>query len=469
MTDELDSVSRQDAGRFPFLKRARRRLVELIGPEASLRGQLIRGAGGSLVLKVTDAALGLAVSLVLARALKPEGLGIYSFALSVVGLLGVPVMMGLPSLVVREVARYHVAGEWALLRGVLTRAAQVMVVLSAVIGPIAAAVVWARSDQIDPAQSETLMWALILLPLLSLNRLREASLLGLGRVFQALAPERLFSPVAMLLAIGAYMVTGELGPPEAMALNCMATTLVFLLGARFLARSVPSEVRGTRPKYDNGVWTRSLIPLSLLAGLNVIVSQTDLFMLGLLSTKADVGLYRVAFSGAALVLFFYAALNMVLMPHFARLYNAGDMERLQRLITTATRSVFASALPIAGAFVLFGGGILELVYGSAYRPAYLTLAILSGAQLFNVFTGSVYDALNMSGHERDTMKGVVLSAAANVVLNWLLIPHYGSTGAAIATSMSILLVNMSLVRMLWVKTSLWSPAFGRTLVSGRTR
>lgn len=445
----------------------RLRLGNLLGSDTTLRGQLLRGARSSLLLKISEAALGFMVSLVLARILQPEGYGVYSFALSVVGILGVPVMMGLPTLVLRETARYHATGEWALLRGILIRAFQAVAFLSALVGPLVAIAVWNWPDRIEQVQVHTLMWALILIPLTGFNRLRESTLLGLAKVRHALTPERLLLPILMLAAVGLYQLLGVLDPPGAMALYCGATAIALVLGARYMARDLPPGVRECRAAYANAYWFRSVLPLALLGGLNVILSQTDIFMLGLYSTKTDVGLYRVAFNGAALVLFFHAAINQSLQSHFVTLYASADRARLQRLITTATRGVTLAALPVAAALVVFGGDILEFAYGVAYRPAYPTLIILSLAQLFNVFTGSVYDILNMTGHEHDTLKGVMLSAVTNVALNAVLIPLLGPAGAALATGISMVLVNGTLVAILRARTGLWSPAAGYSLVSRR--
>lgn len=440
---------------------------QVFGSASSLRGQLFRGAGASIALKIADSVLGLLLSLVLARVLQPEGYGTYSFALSVVGILGMPVMMGLPTLVLREVARDRASGEWARIRGILTRATQFVLIMSALVIPVAVFVILAWHERLGKVQADALLWALILLPLMGLNRLREAALLGFGNVFHALAPERLLLPTAMIALLGFYGAFGRVGPPAAIALYGGASCLTFLLGVRFLLRSLPTEVLAAQPQYNNASWLRSMLPLSLLAGLNVLMSQTDIFMLGVLSTKEEVGLYRVAYSGGALVLFFYIALNIVLTPHVAALHKSGDMDRLQRLIITATRSTTAGALPVVTALGFLGGPILELIYGSPYRPAYIALAILACAQFFNVLTGDVYGVLNMTGHERETLKVVVVGAVLNVGLNAALIPRFGSAGAAAATAVAIVMSNCALVWILWTKTGLWSPAFGYLMIVGR--
>jgi O-antigen/teichoic acid export membrane protein len=60
--------------------------------------------------------------------------------------------------------------------------------------------------------------------------------------------------------------------------------------------------------------------------------------------------------------------------------------------------------------------------------------------------GSVAQLLNMTGHERDMARGVVIAAISNIVLNAVLIPPFGMQGAAIATATTLLIWNYLLYR-----------------------
>jgi O-antigen/teichoic acid export membrane protein len=92
-----------------------------LGTSGSLRQHLIRGASGSLILKIANTALSLIMAVVLARMLGVENFGIYALCLSVVHILTVPAMLGGQQLLVREVAVYQVKGEFHFLRSLLRR------------------------------------------------------------------------------------------------------------------------------------------------------------------------------------------------------------------------------------------------------------------------------------------------------------------------------------------------------------
>jgi len=111
--------------------------------------------------------------------------------------------------------------------------------------------------------------------------------------------------------------------------------------------------------------------------------------------------------------------------------------------------------------MIFGGEpIMQSVFGEAFGRGAIALAILSGAQVINAATGSVNDLLNMTGHERDTMMGMIVGVVANVVLNFLLIPMWDITGAALATGASLILWNIVLVIQVQRRIGLAATAIG---------
>jgi O-antigen/teichoic acid export membrane protein len=203
---------------------------------------------------------------------------------------------------------------------------------------------------------------------------------------------------------------------------------------------------------------RSMLPLSLLSGMQIINTQADVVMLGLFTTSEEVGVYRAATQGAMLVVFFLSAINLVIAPYISQLSTAGKKEQLQRLATTSARATLLAAAPVAAAFVLFGEPILSIVFGEEFAPGHVPLAILCVGQLVNAAAGSVGMLLNMSGHERDTARGVAVATVTNVILNLILVPRLGMTGAAIATAVTLVIWNALLCRQVWVRMGIQSTA-----------
>lgn len=424
-------------------------------------------AAGSLVLRVSSAAISLVISILLARELGAEGYGVYAFAYAVIMLLALPAQAGLPTLLVREVARYEAEERWGLLGGLLRRSNQLVGLLTILIIGGAVAVMVLFNLGFSDAERATFGWALVLLPVLALGFLRGAALRGLRRVVEGQLPELGVRPGLFVLALLGLLAVGwldpaaaiELTPWLAMALHTGAALVAFLVGVWLLRRELPAAVARAKRAYETRAWLRSLLPLTLLAGVTMINSRMDIVLLGVMMTPTDVGVYRVATSMAASIVFALSAVNSVVAPYFARAYSSEDRAGLQRLATWSARVAATVAVPAAVVLIVVGGPILGFVYGSEFAAGAMALAILSIGQLGNVAAGSVGNILNMSGHERDTVLASGAAAVVNLVLNLALIPPFGIEGAATATMTSLILWNAILVHRVWRRTGVVSVAW----------
>lgn len=420
-----------------------------------LKAQLIKGATGTVSLKVVNTVLTLAVGILLARSLGPENYGVYAFVLSIITLLGLPSKAGLPTLIVRETAKNQLKEQWGLLRGLLTLANGFVLSFSVFVAIVSALVVWGVWGGAESTKSQTFLWALWLLPLVAFGNIRGATLRGLRKVVQGQLPEQLVCPVVMVVLLGAALWLGrELTPVLAIQYSILAALVAFGVGAFLLIRAMPAGVKSARSVYDLKVWAISLLPLSLFAGLKIADSQLSIVILGTLATAEDVGQFRVAATGAGLVAFGLTAVNMALAPQVARLYSAGEKEKLQRVITISTRAVLAISLPVAFVFIVWGDALIGWVFGPEYMPAATALTILCVGQLVNTSAGSVALVLNMTGHDKETVKGIVAALFLNVALALVLVPLYGLNGAAISTAVSLTAWNLILMWQTYKHTGL---------------
>ncbi len=83
-----------------------------------LSSRLVRTGVGTALARAIGLALSLALSVFLARVLGAEKLGHYSLAFAAICLLGIPIQMGLPALVLRETARAGAVEDWPHVRGI---------------------------------------------------------------------------------------------------------------------------------------------------------------------------------------------------------------------------------------------------------------------------------------------------------------------------------------------------------------
>lgn len=402
---------------------------------AGARGKKLAGsAAGALTMKIAAMAGAFAISVMLSRIIGAEGYGQYAYAFAWVQLLLVPALLGTDRLLVREVAalRYH--EEWGMLRGLLRRSQQGVLLTSILLGLILALLLHLlepMSDSIDRPMVTVVWIALPLLPLLALTRQRQTILLGLDKVTLSQVPESLIQPWLLILLLGgaALFAPGFLSPGNALLLQAVVAMVSLVYVVLQSNRFLPGDVHKADPQYEVRAWLRSSLSILAVAGIQMINMRVDILMVGSLMGAEPAGVYNVANRGAQLILMVYFAVNAALASTVATLWTQKDIERLQDVVRKATRVTFFGSLPIAVALIV-GGKWFLLIFGEAFVEGYEALVVLSLAEVLMVFFGAVGTVLLMTGHERQAAAGAGVSAVLNISLNLLLIPRYGMLGAA---------------------------------------
>jgi O-antigen/teichoic acid export membrane protein len=382
--------------------------------------------------------LALVTSIVIARILGAEGYGVFAFALALAYLLGIPAVVGLNQLLVREVAQLADGQEHGAAAGILRRADHVAIAGSVLLALGAVGVTWALDPDGDGQMTTAVYIVSAAIPLLSLVRVRQAALQGLGKIVQGQTPETVALPGLFLLLVLGYALIDDrpLTAEVTLVLQVVALLATLLLATGLLRRHLPPEIRNAHPQYRTREWLSSALPLMFVTGLYVINSRTDTMMLAAMEGPEAVGIYNVASRGAGFVGFFLLAGQRALAPTLARFHQRGDHERMQEVVTVASRLILTASVPVALALIFGGRWILDLVYGAEFVPGAGALALLSVAYLGGVAMGPVAPLLVMTGHERTAAWGVGSSAILNIILNAILIPILGLEGAAIATGIS---------------------------------
>lgn len=430
----------------------------------SFRSKLIRGSVGSAAIKTCSMLLGFLLTLVLARALGSEGYGLYSFALALITTFAIPTQLGLPTLVVRETAKAYQSNNWPLMKGLWRWANRYVFAFSFTALLTGSLLIMFTSDWIEEIRLLTVAAALPLIPLIALGNLRGASLRGLERVTIGLLPEFIVRPALAIALIATATSLGtslSTSPILATGLHVIAALISFACGAALLLQIQPKELREVaEPQYQEKYWKRAAPPLALLAGLQVINAQIGVIMLGIFQSDSDVGIFRVTTQLAALAAFGLQVCNLVVQPHIARLYQQKDMAQLQKLVTYAARGSLMISIPPAMLFIFCAQLILTSLFGESFQEGARILVILTVGQLINAGVGSVGNILNMTGHERDSTRGVAIASVCSIILNSLLIPPYGLYGAAVASAATLIIWNLILWRYAKLRMGIETSAIG---------
>ena len=412
------------------------------------------------LVKALSIPLALGVSVILARFLGADDFGQYSFAMALVPLLALPVSGGVAELLTREVAANTDSENWPLYKGVMLSAYQWVFLVSAgfvLIYVLLDVAGWIPSD----GKWGLIPYVILLVPLVGLNSVRDGAFRGLKEPFWSMLPSQVLQPLSLLLVVGALLYLGQLDKKNVMLSQAAALLIIFLISIVILARKQPQAISNAKVSYKRKEWLVALFPFSLINIVSVLNANVGIVLLGLMGENESVAAMRVADKGALLVNLPLVLIGVVTAPYVVAAWTNSDKRTLQRLATQSSQLALVIAFPCALAFIIYGEKIIGVVFGNEYSViSYAPLAILAIGQLCNVLFGPVGLFLSMTGHEKVTLAGQVISLLVNVCICVALIPAYGSVGAAIGVAAGLLVWNVLLFGLLYKYVGIRSWVFG---------
>jgi O-antigen/teichoic acid export membrane protein len=171
----------------------------------------------------------------------------------------------------------------------------------------------------------------------------------------------------------------------------------------------------------------------------MMYTYADRILIGYYLSNADVAIYFIALQLAALASFTTIALRSTLWPKVSRWGKIGDFGLIEESLSHAFSYSLILAVPVLAGGILLGDKLLYFFYGAKFAQGYTTLVLLLIVQIVNIFQFFFTMYLGALDHQKDAFKATAVAAAANIVLNLVLIPVMGIDGAAIATLVSMVL------------------------------
>ena len=178
--------------------------------------------------------------------------------------------------------------------------------------------------------------------------------------------------------------------------------------------------------------------LFLVASGGLVFTYSDSVMIGYYMNNADVGVYRIILQFTSLAAFTTTALHGTLWPRVSRWDKIGEIALIEESLSRAFTYSFILAVPLFVGGALLGDRLLYFFYGADFLD-YTTLMLLFTVQIINIFQYFFTTYLSAMDQLKDLFKITVVAVIANIMLNAVLIPVMGISGAAVAT-----LVTMSL-------------------------
>jgi O-antigen/teichoic acid export membrane protein len=407
-------------------------------------GGVVRGAAFVMGIRIAGAAIALLSQVMLARWMGAFEYGIFSYVWVWVIVLGIVVPMGFGTSVLRFIPEYRTKERWARLAGFIRTSFGVVLAISCLAATAGLLMLWAMRGHIESYYVLPLAVGLLCVPAFAVTDWQEGAARAFGWVNLAYIPPYIVRPLLIVGVAGAivYWTGGATGLQ--VALGALAASAVTMIGQRLyfifrVARSVPRA----KPVYHAKFWIAASAPLVLVEGLYLLMTNTDIVLLGYFADPDEVGVYFAATRIANLMAFIFFSLNALAVPKFAELHGAGRHAELQRFVRGVIHAMFWPTAA-AGVFLLSTGDFILGLFGEGFDAGYPMLVLLMFGFLARAATGPTEYLLNMTGNQNVVALIYGIAAIGNIGLNLMMIPVWGAIGAAAATAIAVLVSTMCL-------------------------
>ncbi len=391
-------------------------------PASGVR-RMLRGfgilAGATLVSRL----IGFAVLALVARAVGPDVFGAFNFALSIAAfLVFIPANFGLATLGIRDIAQggtgraSRVAGEVLTLQGAIAACCLATLLVAA---PLI-------SDDPDVRALLPIVGVYYVLYAITPDWVLQA----LQRM-TAVALVRLAGQVVFGVLTPILLVDGLAGAERYAWLTVAGAGISAGLALIIVARATGAP-RLPASRAVLGERLRRSLPLGVSAAMVHVYYSIDQVLLGYLESTEEVGIYAAATKIPYVLIGFAAVWSSALYPHASAL-AARSPAALRGQVGLFTSLSLAVALPMLVGGAVVAEDLVVAIFGAEYRDAALPFAVLMLSTAVVLVSVNVTQVLLAIGEERHFAWSVAAGALINVVLNLVLIPVAGATGAAVAT------------------------------------
>jgi len=421
------------------------RLYSILGlnKDSGLAQYLVKGSSAGFIILIYYVGLTFLNSIVVANLAGDVAYGRYVYVMTCLNIFCIVALFGFHTLAVREIPKLKEVGNVEGAKHFYQHTVWWVLLGSLIVGIVGWHILNAMG-KIGEHNSTAFKLALLALPFWTLSLLLSGFLRGSKHIIDSQVPLKILHPTFYIIFILllSYSFT-SFNVSMIIAAQLIALVLVFVCSWFFVKKDELWITKKPKQSTYHNAWTKVAVLFffqGIIAGLN---NRFDIFVLENYYSDAELAYYDIAIKISSLMGIVLLTVNLVIAPEIAKLYANNNLKKLEILVQRSIKIAFLATIPIALFLVIVGPLILKL-YGKGFGAGYPVLIIFTFVQIINVGAGSVGNILNMTGHEKEVIYGIIISLVCNIILNLTLVPPFGMIGAAIATGTSIAIWNIVL-------------------------
>lgn len=394
---------------------------------------LSRNFAATFVRQIGAGLLGLVSAAIIARVYGPEGNGAFAIAILLPGLLGTLLNLGISPANV-----YFLGSSQVTVREAVRANLRICLWLSVVGLMVGASVLIWKGEEFFPGVRSMLLWlALPIFPIALLSGLLLSIFQGL-QDFRTYNKLLIIQPILFLLTLSLLVLSGnkELG----LLVGAQLLTSFIVLGVMgvnvyrlYVSSSEDVDTKGDYSKRAIGYgWKANLSNI-----LGFVNYKTDIFLVNFLLTPVSAGIYVVSVALAEKLWLISSAVSTVLLPRLSQL--SSDEETRKKLTPLISRLVLLVTLIGSMVLAIAAYPLVLLIFGDQYTDSVLPLLILLPGIVILGAAKVWANDIAARGRPEINMYVSLITLAANIIGNLVLIPRFGLAGAAAATTLAYLI------------------------------
>ncbi|MCP5425302.1 MAG: polysaccharide biosynthesis C-terminal domain-containing protein [Gammaproteobacteria bacterium] len=384
----------------------------------------------------------------ISRLLPAHAYGDYKVAYAVASLSAVAVLLGgdraAPRVLAGPIQRGEGRAVWEYLRFFIG----LELVLSVL---LVAATLLASTLQLgrfDPLHHHALVIAVFAVPLIAAGALLSRTLQSAKYLGMANLPWRVAFPILKLgLMVVAAGLLGGLTSQSAVVMGIVAVMFIVSWQYWIIRRRGLFEAGRQQDFLRPKQWLALSTPMMGALVVAMALRQVDLFLLEILGEEHEVGHFAAVATTAHVLMLVQLTLVGLIAPLIGPAMESGAASS-QAMFRHGQRLLMVSVIPLALIIAWAGRPILGL-FGPDYTDAHPALLILLFGYALWAVSALAATWLQYGGRGHWVLSVMLAALVLDIGLNIVLIPRYGLTGAALATTIVFSLAAVANGALYW--------------------
>lgn len=383
---------------------------------------IVKNMGFLFISQIITYTIGFFITMYTARYLGVEGFGILSLAISITGMFGIIVDMGLGTLMIREIARDKSVRDKYLFNVTLIRLFLSFLMLALIISTvnligysaIVKDVIYIISLSVMIAAFSGVFTAVFQ----SYEKMDYSSAVSIINSFLMFFGTMLgiYYGLDILYFASIYLISNSI--------TLIFTILIYI--RKFSFPKIEINLNFWKPTL------KEALPYGITGIFVTVYYSIDSVMLSIIVGNETVGVYNAAYKFVFLFLSLYSVFALAIFPVMSTFYK-NSKESLKYTYERSFKYLLIISIPLSLAVTLLANKLILLVYGSSYFPSIIALQILIWTIIFMFLNGISSILLGSTNRQIVVTKITGFSVILNVTLNLILIPNFSYVGASVAT------------------------------------